>query len=65
VSFDPYGCVQVLIHPGLKEDGSPAAQHWLDYSRLEVISEEPVMEAPFGSKGPAPKPTPPVLENSI
>lgn len=64
VCFDLYGCVQAAIHHGLTSDGKPAEQHWYDVTRLEVVSNEPVMAQPDfnegavaeGRKGPAEKP---------
>ena len=60
ISFDLYGCIQVLLSPGLSEDGTLGKSIWFDYSRLKIISKKPVMEAPnFGDiedKGPESKP---------
>lgn len=65
VSFDLYGCVQAIVHPGLTPDGKPAEQHWFDIARLDVRSNTPVMPQPDyddqgavaeGRKGPADKP---------
>lgn len=59
VSFDLYGCVQVVIQPGLDKDGKPQDGHWYDFSRLEVTEPERVMVAPpFAGfdVGPAEKP---------
>lgn len=64
VSFDLYGCVQVVLHPGLKEDGTLRDTLWFDIARLTPLGE-PVMERPNfcdaslaaqGKKGPAEKP---------
>ncbi len=67
LSFDLYGCIQAVVHPGLeKESQKIAEQHWFDVLRLEVLDEEPIMERPGynftpdaisgGLKGPAEKP---------
>lgn len=64
ISFDLYGCVQAIVHPGLTSDGKPAEQHWFDIARLEAESDSPVMAQPDfdsgpaaeGRKGPAEKP---------
>lgn len=64
VGFDLYGCVQAVVSPGLKADGTIADPLWFDIGRLRVISETPVMEQPNfdfgpiaeGKKGPAEKP---------
>ncbi len=67
LSFDLYGCIQAIVHPGLeKESQKFADQAWFDVRRLEVVDKEPVMERPeynftpeaisAGLKGPAEKP---------
>lgn len=61
VSFDLYGCVQVVVTPEAK-DGKRADSEWFDHKRLEKTSTEPVMPVPnFGQavgdeSGPAEKP---------
>lgn len=67
VSFDLYGCIQVVVVPAVKEDGSLGEGKWFDIGRLEVIGAEPVMKRPTfewsekevasGDKGPAEKPS--------
>lgn len=64
ISFDLYGCIQAVIHPGLQPDGKVAEQNWFDVNRLLVISTDPVMTPPDfvegpiaeGKHGPAAKP---------
>jgi hypothetical protein len=64
VGFDLYGCVQVIVNPGIDKDGKLRDQLWFDIARLEVVSAEPVMKQPDfssghvaeGLKGPAEKP---------
>lgn len=64
VGFDLYGCVQVILNPGIDKDGKLADQVWLDIARLEVLDKTPVMKLPNfisgsqarGEKGPAEKP---------
>jgi hypothetical protein len=64
VSFDLYGCVQAMVHPGMGKDGNLQEQHWFDVARLKVLQETPVMEPPNfesgpqaeGKQGPAAKP---------
>lgn len=64
VSFDLYGCVQVVLKPKVKDDGTVPEGHWLDVSRLNVTGKTPVMPMPNfdrgyiaeGKKGPAGKP---------
>ena len=46
VSFDLYGCIQVAINPGLDKDGKPRDSGWYDISRLDVVSQKPVMRLP-------------------
>lgn len=63
-AFDLYGCVQVIINPGLGGDGKLGDQTWFDIARLEVLDHTPVMIRPDfiegdsaeGRKGPAEKP---------
>lgn len=65
VGFDLYGCVQVIVHPGLDESGKLRDTDWFDIERLKITSKTPVMEQPsfeFGStavdlKGPSKKPS--------
>jgi len=53
VSFDLYGCIQAIVHPGLDKDGKLAEPIWLDIARLQVTSKVPVMETPNFEFGPA------------
>ena len=65
VSFDLYGCVQVVLTPPMK-DGKKEAGEWFDVHRVEITSNEPVMVVPDftdpyigdGRKGAAEKPLP-------
>jgi len=66
VCFDLYGCIQAIVNPGLKPDGSFGDANWFDISRLQLSDEPPVMPPPTydwtpqtiasGGKGPAEKP---------
>lgn len=63
LSFDLYGCVQVVITPPLDKDGKHVDGHWYDANRLEVLDAARVMPLPkYGatpathSHGPAEKP---------
>lgn len=64
VSFDLYGCIQVVVNPGLDKDRKPLDNHWFDINRLEILDKKPVMTPPDfiegpvarGDKGPAEKP---------
>lgn len=61
VSFDAYGCVQVILSPPVGKDGKPGEGFWFDVKRL-VKDGKRVMDAPnfgvnFGTEqGPAAKP---------
>lgn len=45
VSFDLYGCVQMVLTPGLDKDGKIQEGHWFDAKRL-TISDKKVMDSP-------------------
>jgi hypothetical protein len=49
ISFDLYGCIQAIIHPGLVE-GKIGELTWFDVGRLEVLDHNPVMETQFKIK---------------
>jgi hypothetical protein len=65
VSFDLFGCVQVVINTGLDKDGNPKTYNWYDISRLEIVANKRVMDIPDfstgliaeGKKGASEKPT--------
>jgi hypothetical protein len=46
ITFDLYGCVQAIVHPGLDKDGKPRETLWFDVARLARISTHPVMDPP-------------------
>ncbi len=46
VSFDLYGCIQVVVNPGLGSDGKPMESHWFDFNRLQITDNNPVMLRP-------------------
>lgn len=64
VSFDLYGCIQAILHPGIDENGKMGEQVWFDIARLDPLYEIPVMDPPDfdfglvaeGKRGPAEKP---------
>lgn len=61
IAFDLYGCVQAVVNPLAREDNSKDDSRWFDTKRLEILSNEPVMEVPsFGMAaavaGPEAKP---------
>lgn len=60
ISFDLYGCIQALVHPGIDKDGKCIDLHWFDLARLDVKSKGPVMRQPDFVKesGPERKPVP-------
>lgn len=67
VSFDLYGCVQVVVSPPVK-DGDLKDGRWFDIQRLEILDTTPVMAIPsfealatptperVHTRGPAEKP---------
>jgi hypothetical protein len=46
VGFDLYGCVQVLVNPGLDAEEKPKELMWFDINRLSIIQSGPVMDVP-------------------
>lgn len=53
--FDLYGCVQVVLAPAAKPDGSVDDGRWFDVQRIELSDETPVMAAPdFDAAGGEP-----------
>jgi hypothetical protein len=59
VSFDLYGCTQVIINPGINESGKLGASAWFDVNRIRVLATTPVMEVPQSFRpdvGPENKP---------
>lgn len=63
VGFDLYGCVQVVITPGVNEkDGKLGEGCWFDWKRIEVLDHARVMpvpqyETPGSEIGAAEKPS--------
>jgi len=51
ISFDLYGCVQAVISPGTKKDGTLPDGRWFDVTRLEVSNKPRRMEIPNFAKG--------------
>lgn len=71
VTFDLYGCIQVILTPEAKEDGTLPDGRWFDIGRIEPIHDDPISDARVmdvpdfnagpiaeGKKGPAEKPLP-------
>ncbi|HLA44592.1 MAG TPA: hypothetical protein VJZ27_14205 [Aggregatilineales bacterium] len=61
ITFDLYGCVQVLVHPGMGDDKKMGEQLWFDANRLVIKDAVPIMGTPdfilgVEPKGPAEKP---------
>ena len=66
ICYDLYGCIQAVVRPPANtEKGEVPDGRWFDVSRLEVISDIPVMGIPGGrfevpraqaAAGPADKP---------
>ena len=46
LAFDLYGCIQVVVNPGVDKEGKPREQGWFDINRLTVTSKEPVLPPP-------------------
>ena len=60
VSFDLYGCVQLLLTPLVQADGKQAETNWYDEKRLRVLDKRKrVMPVPdfVHVPGPTAKPT--------
>jgi hypothetical protein len=61
VSFDLYGCVLIILTPGVGADGKRGDPEWFDLKRLEVTEPTPVMPQPVFAvagteKGPSERP---------
>jgi hypothetical protein len=58
ICFDLYGCIQVLVNPGMGKDSKLMESHWFDTNRIRLLGEEPVMSQPTFTedRGPAEKP---------
>ena len=46
ISFDLYGCIQVILNPGMKDDGTLGENVWFDISRMEILTKKPVIKVP-------------------
>lgn len=47
IAFDLYGCIQADVRPReLDKDGKLQQGFWMDVSRLEVLSNKPLMDQP-------------------
>lgn len=66
LSFDLYGCIQVVLTPAADKKEGIKDGHWFDVQRIEITDSKPVMALPdFVSgyvsedkKGAAEKPLP-------
>ena len=66
LSYDLYGCIQVVITPPTGKDGQTKEGHWFDVTRLIITDHTPVMVLPDfnagyiaeGRKGCSNKPMP-------
>ena len=58
ISFDLYGCVQLLVKPPIDKEGKVVEAYWFDANRIKIIGRKPVIETPNFEydKGPANKP---------
>lgn len=50
IDIELYGCIQGLVTPKNKEDGTRPETYWYDVTRLNVLSDEPVMKVPDYNK---------------
>ena len=46
LNFDLYGCVQYLLTPKAKDDGTTPDSHWYDVTRVTITDQTPVMDIP-------------------
>ncbi len=51
VSFDLYGCIQVVVTPPVDKNGETKSGQWFDVTRLLITDECPIMALPDFSKG--------------
>lgn len=60
VSFDLYGCVQILLTPPAEDNGKLESSRYFDHERIEFVGDVPVMGLPSFAKvkGPQEKPLP-------
>lgn len=64
VSFELYGCIQIILTPQAKNNNKVEHGDWFDVTRLKIQSKNPVMDLPAftsgyiaeGKKGAAKKP---------
>ena len=61
VSFDLYGCIQVVITPKVDREGKCPDGHWFDVSRIKLGKDSGMPKPNFNrnyadKKGPAEKP---------
>ena len=52
VSFDLYGCIQVVIRPPAGEKGELKNGQWFDVGRLKITGKRPVIAVPDFKDGP-------------
>ena len=52
VCFDLYGCIQVIINPGVQTDGKLGESSWFDIRRVVIVNKTPIMDQPDFSQGP-------------
>lgn len=52
VSFDLYGCIQLVVSPPVGSDGKKPDGHWFDLNRLDIDHNgERVMNVPAFARG--------------
>jgi hypothetical protein len=65
VSFDLYGCIQVIVTPEIDKDGKPGDGRWFDEKRLEILHPDPVMEVPDFAEVPGGQELPSQSRNAL
>lgn len=51
ISYDLYGCIQVVVTPEADKDGKLSDGRWFDVTRINIKGKKPVMDLPDYSKG--------------
>ena len=53
VSYDLYGCIQVILTPEVDEKGKREDGRWYDVQRIKTTTKKPVIPVPdFGDHNP-------------
>jgi len=51
ISFDLFGCIQVILTPSVDKEGKAVDSRWLDVGRLKISPKKPVIDAPDFGQG--------------